>query len=79
MERKEILEKASQILGFEIDGVMCVTQKMAIDMVGITRPTFVKKVKRLGLKYRRSDNGRVYFERNVILDAIQRGLFERYI
>lgn len=79
MNRKEILEKANQILGFDINGVMYVTQKMAIDMVGTTRPTFVKKVKRLGLKHRRNDNGRVYFERSVIIDAIQRGLFEKYI
>lgn len=73
MERKEL--KKGHIV---IDGVEYVAQKEAIEIVGLTRPTFCQRVSHFGIQEFRRNSRRVMYRVDDIENGIKNGWFQKW-
>ncbi len=59
-------------------GEECLTQNEAMRLVGMTRPTFKKRVKKIGIEEIVTDSKRIFFRKHDIENAIKNGLFLKW-
>lgn len=77
MAKKKI--NYSSIQGIMIDGTEFVTKTQASMMAGVSIPTFNVKAKKYGIKEHPQSNGKVLFIKENIVDAIRKGLFNKWV
>lgn len=59
-------------------GEECITQNEAMRLVGMTRPTFRKRVMKLGIEEIVTDSKRKFFRKQDIDNAIKNGQFLKW-
>lgn len=71
---------ASDVREIIVDGVAYIKQVDALKMTGTKLSTFKNKVDRFGIKkYKVNGLGREMFRKDELVDAIERGLFIKYL
>ena len=75
--KKEKTNEPMNAKGIIIDGVECVTLKQAMQMAGVSYPTFVKKVELFKIEKIRRSN-RSLFRRQDIETAIENNWFAKW-
>ena len=74
MEKRNEMKKGYIV----IDGVKYVTQKEAIERVGLTRPTFCNRIANFGIKEFRRNSRRVMYQLEDIENGIKNGWFQKW-
>ena len=59
-------------------GEECITLNEALRLVGMTRPTFKKRAKKLGIEEIVTDSKRIFFRKDDIVNAINNGQFLKW-
>lgn len=61
-----------------VDGVECLSTRMACEVTGHSRTSFLSKVKKEKIETLKKDNGRTYYKKDSLRDAINRGAFIKW-
>ncbi len=61
-----------------IDGVEYLSTKMACEVTGHSRTSFLSKVKKEGIETLKRGNGRTYYQKDSLRNAIVRGVFVKW-
>lgn len=70
------LEQAKKYNGITIKGVQCFTRAIAEQVTGMSNVTLSARCSKLGIKIY-EDCGRVFYDRQQILEALEKGLLEK--
>lgn len=75
--KKENVNETMDAKGIIIDGIECVTQKQALQMAGVSYPTFMKKITLFQIETVKFQNRKLYRKQD-ILDAIENNWFAKW-
>lgn len=74
---KKHWERASRFHGMTYDGVEYVTLAIAVTMSGMSKDAFLDKTRKMGM-HPVYFNEKRHYKRQELLDAIEKGKFEKY-